>query len=214
MAAPSWRCLTPEDGDLDGSFGQQNGGTIQEERGLSFLLKQEDREIQDSYLHLFNKLDIAVKEMKQYVIQINKWVENPVCMPESNPDKMEALTSENTLCLLALTVILLDSFTHVLALQLLAGCVERAPVQDPPTYILLHLTSTASVLLTIYSSVRIYLVPTVVLEFHIDIVPTLEILSVIRQTKQNLWFQAAFFMALMFSFPLFCLFLIMGLLGV
>jgi len=72
MAAPSWRCLTPEDGDLDGSFGQQNGGTSQEERGLSFLLKQEDREIQDSYLHLFNKLDIAVKEMKQYVVQINK----------------------------------------------------------------------------------------------------------------------------------------------
>lgn len=72
MAAPSWRCLTLEDGDLDSSFGQQNGGAIQEERGLSFLLKQEDREIQDSYLHLFNKLDIAVKEMKQYVIQINK----------------------------------------------------------------------------------------------------------------------------------------------
>uniref|UniRef100_A0A8B9J1Z3 Phosphatidylinositol 3,4,5-trisphosphate-dependent Rac exchanger 1 protein n=1 Tax=Amazona collaria TaxID=241587 RepID=A0A8B9J1Z3_9PSIT len=69
MAAPSWR-------------------SIQEERGLSFLLKQEDREIQDSYLHLFNKLDIAVKEMKQYVIQINK---------------MEALTSASPLCLLALT---------------------------------------------------------------------------------------------------------------
>nr|XP_021143586.1 phosphatidylinositol 3,4,5-trisphosphate-dependent Rac exchanger 1 protein [Columba livia] len=72
MAAPSWRCLSAEDGDLHGSFGQQNGGTVQEERGLSFLLKQEDREIQDSYLHLFNKLDVAVKEMKQYVIQINK----------------------------------------------------------------------------------------------------------------------------------------------
>lgn len=86
MAAPSWRCLTPEDGELnphgqyDGSFGQQNGGTNQEERGLSFLLKQEDREIQDSYLQLFNKLDIAVKEMKQYVIQINKWVERPLCV--------------------------------------------------------------------------------------------------------------------------------------
>uniref|UniRef100_A0A7M4EV23 Phosphatidylinositol-3,4,5-trisphosphate dependent Rac exchange factor 1 n=1 Tax=Crocodylus porosus TaxID=8502 RepID=A0A7M4EV23_CROPO len=53
MAAPSWR-------------------SSQEERGLSFLLKQEDREIQDSYLQLFNKLDIAVKEMKQYVFQINK----------------------------------------------------------------------------------------------------------------------------------------------
>uniref|UniRef100_A0A663N2V5 Phosphatidylinositol 3,4,5-trisphosphate-dependent Rac exchanger 1 protein n=1 Tax=Athene cunicularia TaxID=194338 RepID=A0A663N2V5_ATHCN len=110
MAAPSWRCLTPEDGDLDGSFGQQNGGAIQEERGLSFLLKQEDREIQDSYLHLFNKLDIAVKEMKQYVIQINKLLstiteptEGGACEPpsteetsppslgteESDPDKAE-----------------------------------------------------------------------------------------------------------------------------
>uniref|UniRef100_A0A8C0IGB9 Phosphatidylinositol 3,4,5-trisphosphate-dependent Rac exchanger 1 protein n=1 Tax=Bubo bubo TaxID=30461 RepID=A0A8C0IGB9_BUBBB len=97
MAAPSWRCLTPEDGDLD-------------ERGLSFLLKQEDREIQDSYLHLFNKLDIAVKEMKQYVIQINKLLstiteptEGGACEPpsteetsppslgteESDPDKAE-----------------------------------------------------------------------------------------------------------------------------
>ncbi|XP_030389146.1 phosphatidylinositol 3,4,5-trisphosphate-dependent Rac exchanger 1 protein isoform X2 [Gopherus evgoodei] len=78
MAAPSWKCLTLDDGELnphgqfEGSFGQQNGGTNQEERGLSFLLKEEDREIQDSYLQLFNKLDIAVKEMKQYVLQINK----------------------------------------------------------------------------------------------------------------------------------------------
>ncbi|XP_053103454.1 phosphatidylinositol 3,4,5-trisphosphate-dependent Rac exchanger 1 protein isoform X2 [Hemicordylus capensis] len=78
MAAPSWRCLTSENGDCnlqgeyDGCYNQENGGTTQEERGLSFLLKQEDREIQDSYLQLFNKLDIAVKEMKQYVFQINK----------------------------------------------------------------------------------------------------------------------------------------------
>uniref|UniRef100_A0A8V5H9N9 Phosphatidylinositol 3,4,5-trisphosphate-dependent Rac exchanger 1 protein n=1 Tax=Melopsittacus undulatus TaxID=13146 RepID=A0A8V5H9N9_MELUD len=91
MAAPSWR-------------------SIQEERGLSFLLKQEDREKQDSYLHLFNKLDIAVKEMKQYVIQINKLLstiteptEDNACEPpsteetsppslgteESDPDKAE-----------------------------------------------------------------------------------------------------------------------------
>uniref|UniRef100_A0A8B9P7W7 Phosphatidylinositol 3,4,5-trisphosphate-dependent Rac exchanger 1 protein n=1 Tax=Apteryx owenii TaxID=8824 RepID=A0A8B9P7W7_APTOW len=74
MAAPSWRCL-------------------QEERGLSFLLKQEDREIQDSYLHLFNKLDIAVKEMKQYVIQINKLLstiteptEGDACEPPSTEE--------------------------------------------------------------------------------------------------------------------------------
>uniref|UniRef100_A0A8C3YA97 Phosphatidylinositol 3,4,5-trisphosphate-dependent Rac exchanger 1 protein n=1 Tax=Catharus ustulatus TaxID=91951 RepID=A0A8C3YA97_CATUS len=108
MAAPSWRCPAPEDGDPDGSFGQQNEGTIREERGLSFLLKQEDWEMQDSYLHLFNKLDIAVKEMKQYVIQINKLLSTiteptEACEPpsteeasspslgteESDPDKAE-----------------------------------------------------------------------------------------------------------------------------
>uniref|UniRef100_A0A8D2PGV3 Phosphatidylinositol-3,4,5-trisphosphate dependent Rac exchange factor 1 n=1 Tax=Zosterops lateralis melanops TaxID=1220523 RepID=A0A8D2PGV3_ZOSLA len=110
MAAPSWRCPAPEHGDPDGSFGQQNGGTIWEERGLSFLLKQEDWEMQDSYLHLFNKLDIAVKEMKQYVVQINKLLstiteptEAGACEPpsteetpspslgteESDPDKAE-----------------------------------------------------------------------------------------------------------------------------
>uniref|UniRef100_A0A8V5HA70 Phosphatidylinositol 3,4,5-trisphosphate-dependent Rac exchanger 1 protein n=1 Tax=Melopsittacus undulatus TaxID=13146 RepID=A0A8V5HA70_MELUD len=64
MAAPSWR-------------------SIQEERGLSFLLKQEDREKQDSYLHLFNKLDIAVKEMKQYTSPPSLGTE------ESDPDKAE-----------------------------------------------------------------------------------------------------------------------------
>ncbi|XP_030068178.1 phosphatidylinositol 3,4,5-trisphosphate-dependent Rac exchanger 1 protein isoform X2 [Microcaecilia unicolor] len=78
LAAPSWKCLTQEnDEDLDGSmmdssFNQQNEGANQDDRGLSFLLKQEDMEIQDSYLQLFNKLDVAVKEMKQYVTQINK----------------------------------------------------------------------------------------------------------------------------------------------
>ncbi|XP_067410379.1 phosphatidylinositol 3,4,5-trisphosphate-dependent Rac exchanger 1 protein [Emydura macquarii macquarii] len=100
MAAPSWRCLTPEDGELnphgqyDGSFGQQNGGTNQEERGLSFLLKQEDREIQDSYLQLFNKLDIAVKEMKQYVIQINKLLSTITEPTEAGT--CESLSTEET----------------------------------------------------------------------------------------------------------------------
>uniref|UniRef100_A0A8C3VF67 Phosphatidylinositol 3,4,5-trisphosphate-dependent Rac exchanger 1 protein n=1 Tax=Catharus ustulatus TaxID=91951 RepID=A0A8C3VF67_CATUS len=70
MAAPSWRCPAPEDGDPD-------------ERGLSFLLKQEDWEMQDSYLHLFNKLDIAVKEMKQYASSPSLGTE------ESDPDKAE-----------------------------------------------------------------------------------------------------------------------------
>ncbi|KAH1181876.1 hypothetical protein KIL84_009630, partial [Mauremys mutica] len=109
MAAPSWRCLTPEDGELnpdgqfEGSFGQQNGGTNQEERGLSFLLKEEDREIQDSYLQLFNKLDIAVKEMKQYVVQINKLLSTiteptgtcePLSTEETSPPSLGAEESD------------------------------------------------------------------------------------------------------------------------
>ncbi|KAM9121108.1 phosphatidylinositol 3,4,5-trisphosphate-dependent Rac exchanger 1 protein isoform 1-T1 [Pangshura tecta] len=109
MAAPSWRCLTAEDGELnshgqyEGSFGQQNGGTNQEERGLSFLLKEEDREIQDSYLQLFNKLDIAVKEMKQYVVQINKLLSTiteptgtcePLSTEETSPPSLGAEESD------------------------------------------------------------------------------------------------------------------------
>uniref|UniRef100_A0A7N4V0N6 Phosphatidylinositol 3,4,5-trisphosphate-dependent Rac exchanger 1 protein n=1 Tax=Sarcophilus harrisii TaxID=9305 RepID=A0A7N4V0N6_SARHA len=72
MAAPSWKCLSQEDGD--------------------FLLKQEDREIQDAYLQLFNKLDVAVKEMKQYVMQINKILEyltSPLVSEDSEIDKAD-----------------------------------------------------------------------------------------------------------------------------
>ncbi|XP_053901955.1 phosphatidylinositol 3,4,5-trisphosphate-dependent Rac exchanger 1 protein isoform X1 [Malaclemys terrapin pileata] len=109
MAAPSWRCLTPEDGELnpheqyEGSFDQQNGGANQEERGLTFLLKEEDREIQDSYLQLFNKLDIAVKEMKLYVIQINKLLSTiteptgtcePLSTEETSPPSLGAEESD------------------------------------------------------------------------------------------------------------------------
>lgn len=77
MAAPSWKCL-PTDGDPQGrglhdsSFGPASGAVSQEGRGLSFLLQQEDREIQDAYLQLFIRLDVALKEMKQYVTQINR----------------------------------------------------------------------------------------------------------------------------------------------
>ncbi|XP_055229147.2 phosphatidylinositol 3,4,5-trisphosphate-dependent Rac exchanger 1 protein isoform X2 [Gorilla gorilla gorilla] len=78
MAAPSWKCLPAAEGDPqgqglhDGSFGPASGTLGQEDRGLSFLLRQEDREIQDAYLQLFTKLDVALKEMKQYVTQINR----------------------------------------------------------------------------------------------------------------------------------------------
>uniref|UniRef100_A0A8C0P7B8 Phosphatidylinositol 3,4,5-trisphosphate-dependent Rac exchanger 1 protein n=1 Tax=Canis lupus familiaris TaxID=9615 RepID=A0A8C0P7B8_CANLF len=78
MAAPSWKCLPAADGDLqlwglhDSGFGSANETIGQEDRGLSFLLKQEDREIQGAYLQLFTRLDVALKEMKQYVTQINR----------------------------------------------------------------------------------------------------------------------------------------------
>lgn len=78
MAAPSWKCSSAVDGDSqsqglsDSSFGSASGAPSQQDRGLSFLLKQEDREIQDAYLQLFTKLDVALKEMKQYVTQINR----------------------------------------------------------------------------------------------------------------------------------------------
>uniref|UniRef100_A0A674BR12 Phosphatidylinositol 3,4,5-trisphosphate-dependent Rac exchanger 1 protein n=1 Tax=Salmo trutta TaxID=8032 RepID=A0A674BR12_SALTR len=39
--------------------------------GLSFLLKQEDMEIQDAYIRLYSRLNIAVQEMRQYVTQID-----------------------------------------------------------------------------------------------------------------------------------------------
>ncbi|XP_032206304.1 phosphatidylinositol 3,4,5-trisphosphate-dependent Rac exchanger 1 protein isoform X2 [Mustela erminea] len=78
MAAPSWKCLPAVDGDLqqqglnDSGFGSASETASQEDRGLSFLLKQEDREIQGAYRQLFTKLDVALKEMKQYVTQINR----------------------------------------------------------------------------------------------------------------------------------------------
>ncbi|XP_036040200.1 LOW QUALITY PROTEIN: phosphatidylinositol 3,4,5-trisphosphate-dependent Rac exchanger 1 protein-like [Onychomys torridus] len=78
MAAPSWKCSFAVNGDSQGqglndsSFGSATGGLSQQDWGLSFLLKQEDREIQDVYLQLFTKLDVALKEMKQYISQINR----------------------------------------------------------------------------------------------------------------------------------------------
>nr|XP_031548093.1 phosphatidylinositol 3,4,5-trisphosphate-dependent Rac exchanger 1 protein-like [Vicugna pacos]XP_031548094.1 phosphatidylinositol 3,4,5-trisphosphate-dependent Rac exchanger 1 protein-like [Vicugna pacos]XP_031548095.1 phosphatidylinositol 3,4,5-trisphosphate-dependent Rac exchanger 1 protein-like [Vicugna pacos] len=78
MPAPSWKCLPAVDGDSqsqgpnDSSFEPASGVLSQENRGLSFLLKQEDHEIQDAYLQLFTKLDVSVTEMKQYVPQIDR----------------------------------------------------------------------------------------------------------------------------------------------
>lgn len=68
MGAPSWSCTGLEGDEEDGS-----GEATQDrgEGGLSFLLKQEDTETQDNYICLYNRLDVAVREMKQYVAQID-----------------------------------------------------------------------------------------------------------------------------------------------
>lgn len=79
MGAPCWRSwgLEDEEGDqvLDDSLscgeGNPYGGYGHGEGGLSFLLKQEDVESQDAYLSLYNRLDVAVREMRQYVMQID-----------------------------------------------------------------------------------------------------------------------------------------------
>uniref|UniRef100_A0A4W4GA93 Phosphatidylinositol 3,4,5-trisphosphate-dependent Rac exchanger 1 protein n=1 Tax=Electrophorus electricus TaxID=8005 RepID=A0A4W4GA93_ELEEL len=67
MAAPSWRTRgLAEDKEED-----EGHGRTQREGGLSILLKEEDTESQDSYIYLYNRLDISVREMKQYVAQID-----------------------------------------------------------------------------------------------------------------------------------------------
>ncbi|MFT7804716.1 phosphatidylinositol 3,4,5-trisphosphate-dependent Rac exchanger 1 protein [Arapaima gigas] len=79
MAAPSFTCQSLENGEeddeleADGSLldNSLDGRSLQDHGGLSFLLKQEDKEAQDAYIHLFNRMDMAVREMKQYVAQID-----------------------------------------------------------------------------------------------------------------------------------------------
>lgn len=81
MGAPSWNCSglegdEAEDGDAEpseeGGEGPAEGQrTGQGEGGLSFLLKQEDTETQNAYIFLYNRLNVAVREMRQYVAQID-----------------------------------------------------------------------------------------------------------------------------------------------
>lgn len=78
MGAPSWRSwgLDEEeceslDESLNCGEGNPYGGYGHGEGGLLELLKQEDTESQDAYLNLYNRLDVAVREMKQYVKQID-----------------------------------------------------------------------------------------------------------------------------------------------
>uniref|UniRef100_A0A8D0AME4 Phosphatidylinositol 3,4,5-trisphosphate-dependent Rac exchanger 1 protein n=1 Tax=Sander lucioperca TaxID=283035 RepID=A0A8D0AME4_SANLU len=80
MGAPSWNCSGLEGDEADGSgeVTMDGGEGLMDSRrgghgegGLSFLLKQEDTETQDSYIHLYSRLDVAVREMRQYVAQID-----------------------------------------------------------------------------------------------------------------------------------------------
>ncbi|KAM9830582.1 phosphatidylinositol 3,4,5-trisphosphate-dependent Rac exchanger 1 protein isoform 1-T1 [Syngnathus typhle] len=74
MGAPSWNSSGLEGEDGEESMNGGEGLTDSRgygEGGLSFLLKQEDTETQNAYLHLYSRLDVAVREMKQYVAQID-----------------------------------------------------------------------------------------------------------------------------------------------
>uniref|UniRef100_A0A8C6L213 Phosphatidylinositol-3,4,5-trisphosphate dependent Rac exchange factor 1 n=1 Tax=Nothobranchius furzeri TaxID=105023 RepID=A0A8C6L213_NOTFU len=80
MGAPSWSCSGLEADEADGSGEETlDGGDgvidgrqgVREEGGLSFLLKQEDTETQDAYVYLYSRLDVTLREMKQYVAQID-----------------------------------------------------------------------------------------------------------------------------------------------
>jgi len=80
MGAPSWNCTAPEGeepevdgvGPVDGEEGPGEGRrSLHGEGGLSFLLKQEDVETQGGYIRLYSRLDVAVREMRQYVAQID-----------------------------------------------------------------------------------------------------------------------------------------------
>lgn len=80
MGAPSWNSsgLEGDEVDSSGEVNMDGGEGLMDslrgghgEGGLSFLLKQEDTETQDAYIYLYSRLDVAVREMKQYVAQID-----------------------------------------------------------------------------------------------------------------------------------------------
>uniref|UniRef100_A0A7N8YBD7 Phosphatidylinositol 3,4,5-trisphosphate-dependent Rac exchanger 1 protein n=1 Tax=Mastacembelus armatus TaxID=205130 RepID=A0A7N8YBD7_9TELE len=79
MGAPSWNCSGLEGNEVDdsgevtvdGGEGMDSRQSSHGEGGLSFLLKQEDTDTQDAYIHLYSRLDVAVREMRQYVAQID-----------------------------------------------------------------------------------------------------------------------------------------------
>ncbi|KAG8002889.1 Phosphatidylinositol 3 [Nibea albiflora] len=73
MGAPSWICsgLEGDEADANGEVTVDGGEGGHSDGGLSFLLKQEDMETQDAYIRLYSRLDVAVREMRQYVAQID-----------------------------------------------------------------------------------------------------------------------------------------------
>ncbi|XP_029575596.1 phosphatidylinositol 3,4,5-trisphosphate-dependent Rac exchanger 1 protein [Salmo salar] len=98
MGAPSYSCSgLGEEGewDIEGS-GEGTPDRRQQAhrgKGLSFLLKQEDMEIQDAYIRLYSRLDIAVREMRQYVTQIDvllSSITEPTQPQDSEPPAYEA----------------------------------------------------------------------------------------------------------------------------
>ncbi|XP_034029203.1 phosphatidylinositol 3,4,5-trisphosphate-dependent Rac exchanger 1 protein isoform X3 [Thalassophryne amazonica] len=76
MGAPTWNCTGLEGDEPEGN-GEvtMDGGDCRQgghgEGGLSNLLKQEDTETQNTYIQLYSRLDVAVREMRQYVTQID-----------------------------------------------------------------------------------------------------------------------------------------------
>ncbi|KAM6976673.1 phosphatidylinositol 3,4,5-trisphosphate-dependent Rac exchanger 1 protein [Aplochiton taeniatus] len=77
MGAPSWSCSglegeEEEDQEVNATCQEKGEGLANGQRGgLSFLLKQEDMETQDAYIRLYSRMDVAVREMRQYVAQID-----------------------------------------------------------------------------------------------------------------------------------------------
>uniref|UniRef100_A0A671P8W5 Phosphatidylinositol 3,4,5-trisphosphate-dependent Rac exchanger 1 protein-like n=1 Tax=Sinocyclocheilus anshuiensis TaxID=1608454 RepID=A0A671P8W5_9TELE len=95
MAAPSWSCLSLDE-EMEEGEGSTEDGRKHEEGGLSFLLKQEDMESQDNYICLYNRLDISVREMKQYVAQIDvllSSITGPTQPQGSEPPSFESAPS-------------------------------------------------------------------------------------------------------------------------
>ncbi|TRY66879.1 hypothetical protein DNTS_033043 [Danionella cerebrum] len=95
MAAPSWSCQSSEE-ETEDCEGSTKNGRKQPKGGLCFLLKQEDTESQDSYICLYNRLDIAVREMKQYVAQIDvllSSITGPTHPQGSEPPSFESTLS-------------------------------------------------------------------------------------------------------------------------